>query len=63
MKKIFFGIITTVLLSTAVVYAVTDKKSAKKNAAKKECKATCVKANCDKSKCNKTTCAKMPGCH
>jgi len=57
MKKIFFSILATLLISTVSVYAEGGKPAAKKQAVKKECSS----ANCpDKANCPKPIC--KPGC-
>jgi len=59
MKKIFVGIVATMLIVGGTAFAADNTKNVKKQETKKECK----KANCtDKSNCQKTNCPSKPGC-
>ncbi len=59
MKKIFFGILASMLL-TSGVYAGKGKKDRLKKASKTE---TCTKANCPKSaNCQPANCVNMACC-
>lgn len=60
MKKLFVGVIATVIIAGGAAFAADKTKSVKKQETKKECK----KSDCpDKSNCPKTTtCPSKPGC-
>ncbi len=59
MKKIIFGVVTSMLLSTAL-YAGDSKKTKAKHVAKKQ---ICTPANCaNTANCNPANCVSMPGC-
>lgn len=59
MKRIFFGIIASLLLSSAA-YAGDSKKHSKKRNAKKQ---VCAKADCSpRTTCDPANCVSMPGC-
>ncbi|MEO5781780.1 MAG: hypothetical protein ABIQ07_00825 [Ginsengibacter sp.] len=57
MKKIFFGILASLLL-TSGVYAGKGKKDRSKKASKAQ---TCSQASCDKTQCP-SNCVGMPCC-
>jgi hypothetical protein len=58
MKKIFFGILASMLI-TSGVYAGKGKKDRTKKASKAQ---TCNPANCDKTKCQPANCVSMACC-
>ena len=58
MKKIFFGIVASLLLSSAL-YAGDNKKQGKKRVAKKQ---VCAKTDCPRPTCDPASCVNMPGC-